>query len=246
MTPAAIFGAFGLLTILPLPARVTARPIAGASAAFPLVGAVVAVIVAGLDALLRAVLPIAVVAAIDLLVLAVLTGGLHLDGLTDTADALGAGPDRAHRLAAMRDSRIGTFGAVALVVVLLVEYAALSTIVDPFRVAAFVVALTLSRWSMSFAVWRADLARPDGIGAAFARGTRTSDALIASAIALVTLAALMPLGAAALAVGVALACTMALVSLAHHAFGGSSGDTYGAIAEIVLASELVLFAARGS
>ena len=198
----------------------------------------IGVLVAGLDALLGLALPPAVASALDIAFLALLTGGLHLDGLADAADGLLGGREREERLALMRDGRVGAFGAAALVLVLMVEVAALASLAPAARAAALVAACTLARWSMSLAVWGFPYARSSGAGAAFKSGLAVGDALVATAIA----AAVAALVAGAMGLGLlagAAALTAALGAYASRRLGGLTGDVYGAVGEIAFASTLV-------
>jgi len=142
------FVALGFLTILPTPSFAAAT-LGRSLAYFPLVGALLGALVAAFDLVAAAVLPRAVASVLDIAAFAVLSGGLHLDGLADTADGLFAPGDRAARLAVMRDSRAGAFAAAAVTLVLLLETVALSAIAVPLRSFALVAAGALSRWAMA-------------------------------------------------------------------------------------------------
>jgi len=232
--------AFAFLTVVPLPRVATASDGLGrAVAAFPLVGALLGLLVGGIDVTVARWLPSSVCAALDLVLLAAITGGLHLDGVADAVDGLASGPDPTARLAAMRDSRIGALGAAALVLVLLVEYAALSA--APSRMAVLVVGLALSRWAMAIALWSSRPARSDGLGASFHRSIRTTDVIVATVFAGVLVGAIasMPLVAIALAA----ALIAAAVRVAAVRLGGGTGDVYGAIGEVVFAAVLCVPAA---
>ncbi len=111
-----IAAAFQFLTRLPL-SRVAYMPdaLARATKYFPLVVLAVGAADAGLYHLLSARLPIAVIALVIVLFSILVTGGLHEDGLADAADAFGGGWNRQQVLAIMKDSRIGSYGALALV-----------------------------------------------------------------------------------------------------------------------------------
>lgn len=243
MTRAAL-AAFGLLTIAPLPRT---KPLGGGSlghaiAFFPLVGLTLGVLVAASDALLRATIPIPAVTAIDLALLAVATGGLHLDGLADAADGLLGASDRESRLAAMRDSRTGAFGAAAVTLVILLEYAALSGVSPDGRAAVLITAAVSSRWAMSLAVWAFRPARPDGLGAAFAQSVTTVDLTVAAATTGLTVAAISSAAIAAILVSTAVA--LAIGGFARRRVGGLTGDVYGAIGETAFACVLVALVAR--
>jgi adenosylcobinamide-GDP ribazoletransferase len=238
MTLRAPLLAMSLLTIIPIPrlAFATAPPQGGAVAFFPLVGLVLGIAVAAVDALLSSVLPLPVVSALDLALLALLTGGLHLDGVADTADGVAAMPDRAAALAALRDSRVGALGAAALVFAVLIQWSALASLADG-RAAVLFCGLVLSRWAMVLAIRAFPRARAEGLAAITAHGARRADGVVASAIAgaVVGVAAMSP----ALLVVVAAAGCAALAAVAVRRFGGLTGDVYGAIAEVVFAAVLV-------
>ena len=228
--------ALGMLTILPVPRWATSSPAAGGAVVmFPLVGAALGAVVALVDLAMSGRSP-SVAAAIDLAVLAALTGALHLDGLADSADGLGAGPDVTARLAAMRDPHIGVFGTVAVVLVLLIEYAALSSLAGTARAGALIGGLVLSRWTMSVAPRLRRPARADGLGAAVSRGTRGVDVVFATLIAVpLVLAHPAPL----VAIGATIACLALVLGIARRAFGGATGDVYGAAGELAFAACLV-------
>ncbi len=205
-------------------------PLARAATVFPLIGAGVglasglAYVVAhwiGLEFWLSAVFAV--------LVLMVATGALHEDGLADVADGLGVHGERERRLEVMRDSRIGAFGVIALVLSLTARIGALALIAKPGLVLlALIGAGALSRSLIVVAMRMMPPAREDGLGA----GAGTPDfaeTIVALIIGVAfTIAMLFPwawiLGL--LYAGVA-AGLMALI--ARRAFGGQTGDVLGAI-----------------
>lgn len=234
--------AIGFLTRVPVPFGPDEAPrLTAAAPWFPAVGAGVGAVAGGALAL-AAWLPGAeaagVAAAVGLAAGVVLTGALHEDGLADTADGLGVLGDRERRLAAMRDSRIGTFGAVALLLWLLVTWSALRVLPTGDAVPALVAAGAVSRWAILVHAAAGRPARPDG--AVHALRVRPGAALVATVVA--GLAAGLALGPAAGAV-VLLACAAVAVLvavLAHRAIGGVTGDTCGATAALAQAVALVV------
>lgn len=238
--------ALSFLSALPVPAvHADVRAFPRALAWFPLVGALLGILAAALDAFLLLALPATVAAALVVTFLALITGGLHLDGLADAADGLFGGRDPGERLALMRDGRVGAFGAAALVLVVGVEIAALASLPAPARGAAIVAACALARWSMAVAIWRYPYARASGAGSAFKAGVRGTDALAATVIALAVTVVATGAGAAAL-VALAAAVTVAAAAYAGARLGGLTGDAYGAIGEIVFAASLVAATALAS
>ncbi|MFO1069977.1 MAG: adenosylcobinamide-GDP ribazoletransferase [Geminicoccaceae bacterium] len=220
-----------------LPARVEPPPamheLAGAAYLFPVVGAVVGAI--GGAAFLAATyvgltsLPAGII-ALAALVLA--TGALHEDGLADTADALGAGTNRARALEIMRDSRIGSFGTIALVLTLLARLSALATLWDPFAVAAALVAAgAVSRAAVPAVMWRQPNARGAGLAADAGRPTVQAVGIAAALGAAVALACL-PYPDALVGCAVAALVAVAVAGWLGARFGGCTGDTLGAVQQL--------------
>jgi adenosylcobinamide-GDP ribazoletransferase len=175
----------------------------------------------------------ALAAGAALLTLVLLTGGLHFDGLADCADGAGAGPDRARRLEIMRDSRIGSYGVLALILTLGLWWAALAQTGHDAGLLAFLGLAVASRVALLAVLCALPPAREDGLGAAAARNgdagaTHGWGALLPSAaLALVALALLGWAGVVA-ALGVAAAATT-LALWARHRLGGQTGDVLGAV-----------------
>lgn len=115
--------AFGFLTRLPVP-RVAVREgdLTRASAVFPLVGLVVAAIAIAVEQLIALAFDPAVGAVVGVLAATIVTGAFHEDGLADAADGLWGGWDPAERLRIMRDSRLGTYGTIALIAVFALRF----------------------------------------------------------------------------------------------------------------------------
>ena len=214
-----------------------AAPIAGA-----LVGALGALAFAGARGLS---LPFRLSAALAVGAQLLATGALHEDGLADVADGFGGGRDRAAKLAILRDSRIGTYGAVALVLLLLVRVEALAALGRPnagFAAAALILAGAAARTGALAPLALLDPARADGAGAGSAGlGVR---ALAPAAVGLVAVAVVT--GLAALDVVRAMfACVCAagavggLVALARRQIGGQTGDVCGAAAALAEAATLI-------
>ena len=221
------------------------RPrLADASWAFPPVGAGIGA-VAGFVFLLAQLCGLGAWPASLLALLSslVLTGALHEDGLADTVDGLFGGGDRETRLAIMRDSRLGTFGGLALVLSVGLRAAALAQLGDALHVAlALIAAHAASRALLPMAMRLSPPARAEGLAAAAGRpglAVAVGAVVIGSAIAL---AALGP-AQGALALGLAAIAVAAAAMLARRQIGGYTGDVLGAcqqVAEIVI----LLVAAR--
>jgi len=220
------------LTILPLPAKreLSEADLARITAYFPLVGALVGGALLLSARLLGALWSPSTVNALVVVLWGLLTGGLHLDGLADTVDGLCGGTTREERLAIMRDSRVGAFGAAALFGLLLLKFSLLGELGGEAYGDALVLAPTLGRWAMVGAVFFFPPARKEGVGCLF-KGCGWRELALATAMALGC--ALLLLGPWGLAVLGGLGLAVALMAWAlTRALGGLTGDTYGALCEV--------------
>ncbi len=242
------------LTVLTrLPAGSIAPPVPAldrARWAFALVGLVVAVAVWAVNqiALGLGLSPVAA-AFFAILALALVTGALHFDGLADCADALGAGSDRERALVILRDSRIGSFGTIALIVAFGLWVAAVARFEAGAPFAVLALASVASRLAMVVVLDLLPPARRDGLGrAAAARGGEDRWRAWLPGAGLLALLAVF-LGPAALGALVALALAAALVAwLARVRIGGQTGDVLGAVqvtSEVVCLSALAAMLAGG-
>jgi adenosylcobinamide-GDP ribazoletransferase len=215
-----------------------AADLARAQAFYPAVGLVLGGVLLVMDIVLDGTLPAGVLAAVLVAALALATRGLHLDGLADTFDGLLGGRDRSQRLEIMRDPRIGSFGATALVLVLLVKWSAIAALESPLRRPALLLAPTLARYAMVVVVAATPYARRDGLGAGYRAGARGATLILATGTVLVAGVALYGAGGLALALlatGIALGVGWWATTLA----GGSTGDVYGAVCELTEAAILL-------
>lgn len=234
--------AVAFLTVIPAAGRSGDAGTRLGRAYFPAVGALLG-FGAGVVLLVVSTLITPLVgAAAALAVLALLTGGLHLDGLADTADGLFGGRDRERRLEIMRDPRVGSFGAIALVLVLLIDAGLLASIAPARAVLSLVVAGALSRWAMLWLVVLLPYARPQGLGMAASGGHRVFDLVLGSLLAAV--ACLLDWRRALIAVLLVAVTATGLAAFARKRIGGATGDVYGAAVEICQLAVLVAFAAR--
>jgi adenosylcobinamide-GDP ribazoletransferase len=223
---------------------VEAGALARGAWAFPLVGVALGGLagaacflglLAGLPPLLAAILAIAV--------LVFSTGALHEDGLADVADGFGGGRDREAKLVIMRDSRIGAYGVIALVLSLLARIGALAAIAEPaFVASALIVSESLSRAAMVPAMGWLPAARDDGLATRAGQPGRTA---IIVALALAALVAGIVAGPFHMVLMIAAAVLAgSLVGLlAWRQIGGRTGDVLGAVQQAVAVITLALAAA---
>ena len=235
--------AFQFLTRIPTPAiRVDEGDLRRASAAFPLVGLAVAAIAVAVRAAMEPLWgeAVATLAAVAAMVAA--TGAFHEDGLADSADGIWGGWDREQRIAIMRDSRLGTYGTVALLIVLSLRVALLVplSLLDFAR--AVLAGAVLGRGSILLMVRLLPPAAPDGTGAAVTGPLRAGG----SAVALVTVALAAVVASAVwapllLAVGVLV--SLACAALLRRKLGGLTGDALGATNQLVELATIAVVAA---
>lgn len=237
-----LVSAFALLSRLPLPNH---RATGAASAwAWPLVGAVLGAIAAGIasGALWLGVTP-GVAAALVLASLALLTGGLHEDGLSDSADGLFGGWTRARRLEIMKDSRIGSYGMLALMLVTLARWSALTALlVFGGHWAALIATGAVSRAPMALMMALLPNARGEGLSHATGRPTLPV-AWVGMALALAISALLAGWTGLAL-LGAALLSTVLMSILALRRIGGQTGDTLGAAQQLAEVACLAVLSAQ--
>jgi adenosylcobinamide-GDP ribazoletransferase len=222
--------AFGFLTRLPMATTLDHRSLARAAPWFPVVGLFVGAVMGGVHALAGLALEPSAATLVALLAAVLITGGLHEDGLADVADAAGAHVSRERKLEILRDSRVGTYGVLAVVFAIAFPLVALAPLDDRRFLEAAIAAHVLGRWS-SLPVSRLQPARPDGNGALLR--TTKLQLLTGTLVTLVIVVATLGPEEAAANVGVA-SVTVALgARMALGAFGGVSGDVYGAINKVV-------------
>jgi len=229
--------AISFLTVVPVRlASVRAGGLGRAAVWFPLVGLGVGGAVAATALAGRVVWGDRWIAAsLALGVNLLLTGGLHSDGLMDTADAFFSHKDRERMLEIMRDSRAGALGVASGGVVLLAKFSILSYLIGPGSLRLFaLIALScaLGRLGLVTAAAFFPSARESGLGASFAAEVRPWHALAATAIAGAVAIAIWRWNGAIL-LGVALAVTLAVGVYWRRRLGGLTGDIYGAVNELV-------------
>ena len=221
--------ALALLSRVPVSATCDFRPVAIARSVWcwPLVGlfiAGIAIIPAYLTEVLTGNVMIAAIVATLALIL--LTGAMHEDGIADCADGFGGGQDKLRKLEIMRDSRIGTYGVVALVLCLAMRVAVLAAAESGSMAAILIVMATLSRAAMPIVTYVFDPAREDGLG----KGAGRPDIrMVAAGIAVALMLVVIVAGALT-----AFMCLIAMMVgasivgwIARHQIGGHTGDVLG-------------------
>jgi adenosylcobinamide-GDP ribazoletransferase len=235
---AAVRLAFSWLSVLPVAVRHVDRRVAGgAISSAPLVGIVLGGAAGGLLLLLNLAKVGGLLAGLLVVAfLALVTRGMHLDGLADTADGLGSyrGPERA--LSIMRDGPVGPFGVVALVLVLGIQAAAIH------GWPAVILAVTAGRVAFVLCCNGVPAARPEGLGALVA-GTQP---LAAPVFWLIGLLLVSPLADIAhpyrgpVAIVLATGLVLLLIHHVQRRLGGITGDILGAACELATTVVLVV------
>lgn len=232
--------AMRFLTVIPQP---WLPPMSEASAViaipwFPAAGLIIGALLLPLGWLAGLAWGELALAALVVVAWGAITGGLHLDGLSDTFDAVMSWRPRERKLEIMKDSRIGAMGALALVAVLLLKVVFLAEAGAEWWRAAL-LAPVLGRWADCYGIFWFPAAREGGLGRSFNAQVRKADFWIASAVALA--AALLIGGAAGLAAALLVwGGSHLLARWWTRDLGGLTGDTYGALCEI---GEVVALAA---
>lgn len=224
---------------------------------FPAVGAVLgaicAVVVGVLNFFTAGNLPL-LTGAVGFASLIILTGGIHCDGLMDSADGLFSGREREKILAIMKDSRAGSFGVVAMILVAALEIstlAELSRLSTQFLCAAVYSAPIIGRLMMVVTIGAFPYARATGMGKAFAQFTTRRTIFFAAAETILLLLPLCSVSEifflyAAAAGLVALLVTWRFANFATGKIGGVTGDIYGAVTTLAEMFALITFLLIGN
>ena len=250
--------AIAFLTILPVAPRADPTAMAAARGWFPLVGLLLGAALLGIELLFtpvslllslsdaavyaRPLFPPLLSGALIVIALAVLTRGLHLDGLMDSADALLGGFARERRLAILRDPNVGAFAVIALVSVMLLKVILIAEMPTPGRLSALLLFPCLSRWAMLLTMELFPYARERGLGTAFVQSRGRWQLALGFAIALFASLALGgTYGVVLLAAASALA--WGIGAWAARLLGGATGDIYGAVNELTETALLLIMLA---
>lgn len=245
--------AFQLLTIIPIKTTTTINEtdIAKSSSAFIIVGLFQGILLIATDYISGIAFHPDLVRGIILLVLVLSNGGLHLDGLADTLDAIAAkskgniGVDRQKRLSIMKDSSIGPIGVIAIVFALAIKYLSLKNL-SHFSTFTYYSSLLLmpilSKWAMVVSMFYGKASREDGLGRIFINRIGLKEIAISTMILSILLILLQAFFSRYIpdrqyAFYIILLFTIYLscrwwISLFNKRFGGLNGDTLGAIGEI--------------
>lgn len=233
--------ALQFLTVFPWPKRweITEREIGRSSPFFPLVGFCLGLLLVLFNRLLDPHIPSTILSVILVALLVLMTRALHLDGLGDTFDGLGAKGGREEALRAMRDSHTGIFGLLAVVIVIALKIRALE-LMGPDRDQALLIAPTLGRWAMVALAYGSRSAR-EGLGRIMVDYVRGWHLFWSTVIALTLAFAFAGRVGLWIALGVSI-FTLVFRFYFHRRLGGVTGDIFGAVGEMTETLSLVTYA----
>ncbi|MBS1228974.1 MAG: cobalamin 5-phosphate synthase [Proteobacteria bacterium] len=226
-----LLGAIGFFTRLPVPGQHGAVALERAIRYFPAVGLLVGAIAALVFVAASLVWPktLALVAAIAVAI--AVTGAIHEDGWSDMVDGFGGGANRDKVLAIMRDSALGSFGALALAMLIIARFFALLEIDAALLPIALIAGHAVSRLCATFVLGALDYARSEGKAKPFANRLGHGELVFATLCALAPLALLPPWPALA-GLLLALIATRWLARLFKQRIGGYTGDCLGATQQL--------------
>jgi adenosylcobinamide-GDP ribazoletransferase len=238
--------AWRFLTAIPVGRRDLAIERPGRSMAwFPLVGLIIGALLVLVDSALVRLLPSLPATALLLVTWVAITGALHLDGFIDCCDGLLVPKPAEQRLEIMKDSRVGAFGVVGAICLLLMKFSGLAALAPDERLGWLLIVPALSRWTMVWAAWRYPSARHYGLAVWFRQGVGWSHVVIAAGTAL--LAALIVRGLAGLVTFAAVwLFALIFVVWVQRRIPGLTGDVYGAMNELSEVVGLLLATALAS
>lgn len=234
------------LTRLPIPARFQTNwgmeDLRDSVHMFPLVGVLV-----GLGASLvyaAAVfcnLPPVIAAILAVSSQVLMTGALHEDGLADVCDGFGGGRTREQKLEIMRDSRIGTYGTIGLILSLALRISAIAHLANPETVAVgLIAAAVMSRATIPVAMWLLPQARAEGLAASAGRPQR-GRVLLGVGLGMAVTFFCLPFGAAGVGIATCIVASLLFLNLSQSQIGGITGDVIGALQQLAELTYLATF-----
>jgi adenosylcobinamide-GDP ribazoletransferase len=229
--------AWHFLTAIPL-SRVhhepTASELAASMAWYPAVGLLIGGGLAVADLVFASFLASEVVNALLIVLLVLLTRGLHQDGLADTLDGLAGGRTAAERLPIMRDPQIGAIGATGLFLSLILRYVGLLALPQGLRLPALVCMPAVGRWAMVTVAWLSPYARTEGgLAAPFLAHLSWQHVMVSTSLLVVALVLGFGMQSAVVGLVVGIGVVLAVWAGCRTWFGGVTGDTLGATNELI-------------
>lgn len=238
---ARFFAAVRFFTRLPVPAWVghSQEQLDGAARYFPLVGVLVGIVGAATTFVAAQALPMSIAVLAGMAATLLATGAFHEDGFADSCDGFGGGWDKAQVLAIMKDSRIGSYGAIGIGTMLLAKWNALMEMDEGYLLTALVAGHAVSRFASTTLIYALDYVRDDAGSRAKPLATRMSaGALAVAAVFGLAPCALLPLPEIGYALAAVALATLAAGRYFVRRIGGYTGDCLGATQQ---AAELAFY-----
>jgi adenosylcobinamide-GDP ribazoletransferase len=221
-------------TILPIPPvqNVTEEDMRRSVLFFPLIGLLLGALLWAVQLGLSKHMSVLSASVVSVTIYTLATGALHLDGLMDTADAIGSRSSRVRALEIMKDSRVGAMGAIAAVLALIGKVSAVSEL-TPHVFAPYLVVPMVSRLGMVWSMVLAPAARPEGLGAMFAKKLPNWTVFGATTSVLALCLCLLSFREIVEVTLYFILTTVGFTFWMMRRFGGTTGDTFGALNEIL-------------
>ncbi|MFA6282342.1 MAG: adenosylcobinamide-GDP ribazoletransferase [Candidatus Omnitrophota bacterium] len=226
--------ALQFLTIIPIKVRNFAESkLAKSMMFFPVIGLLIAFSLIGVNSLFLFLGFKGIILNVILIVaLIILTGGMHLDGLSDTFDAIASAKSKDKMLEIMRDPHCGVMGVLSIICIILLKIFFLSFVPGAHKIGAIILMCVFSRWSMVFLIFSFPYARNEGKGKIFSQGINQEILMIATLFAMICAAVIFKItGFLILALTALVAYTFG--KIITKKIGGITGDVLGATNELV-------------
>jgi adenosylcobinamide-GDP ribazoletransferase len=238
--------ALQFLTIIPLKIKnFDSAKFSKAMLYFPIVGLLIGLILAGINNLFLFLgFNNFIISIILVVALIIITGGMHLDGLSDTFDAIASGKDKETMLSIMRDSHAGVMGILSIICVILLKISFLSSLSYAYKINALMVMCMLSRAAMVFIIFMFPYARSDGKGKIFSQGVNLKIFIVVIMLSLIFTLAFYGIKGLIL-IAVAYLTSFVFARFITRKVGGITGDSLGAAGELTETTVLAALALLG-
>ena len=226
--------ALQFITIIPVKKQLkySEKDIAHSMMYYPLIGTILGLVLVLINLIGTQFLPNLVRDSLLLIFFVLLTGGIHLDGLVDSFDGLYGGKNKKEILSIMRDSSVGVYGVLAVVLLLVFKFTLLRELSLPRRNLILIIVPTISRWAMVMAVYLFPYARKEGYGKAYKLYLKKKHVLVAMLWTLL-LTLILFFWKGALILGVSFLTIWFIGNFITKKIDGLTGDNYGSINEIM-------------
>ncbi|MCK8826483.1 adenosylcobinamide-GDP ribazoletransferase [Natroniella acetigena] len=206
---------------------------------FPVIGSLLGLLLVGINYIGELYLPELVTNSLLLGGMVALTGGIHLDGLMDTCDGIFSGRQKERVLEIMKDSRVGAFGVIGLVVLFILKFSLFVEVPTVDKGLLLLYFPTISRWAMVYAAFHYPYARQEGLGKAHVEYLTTTQFLLATAWTMVL--GIILFGVTGIVVYlISWLAVILIAKIIINQIDGLTGDSYGAINELMEVASLLI------